>query len=160
VSGSSATPLDPATRIGPLIEEAHMYKVLDYIESGKQEGATLVLGGERVLRETGGYFVAATIFDDVQPDVRIARDEILAWFNFAHPKVTLPRRRLRWHGQTRLPVRVGLTQPNRDSTVKRVWRCHPPKVLPNFEPGQKKRIFSCTFHEYVSILSHSCCDGP
>ena len=69
-------PLDPATRIGPLIEEAHMNKVLDYIESGKQEGAKLVLGGERILRETGGYFVAATIFDDVQPDMRIAREEI------------------------------------------------------------------------------------
>jgi len=69
-------PLDPATRIGPMIEESHMNKVLEYIESGRQQGAKLVLGGERVLQETGGYFVAATIFDDVHPDMRIAREEI------------------------------------------------------------------------------------
>jgi gamma-glutamyl-gamma-aminobutyraldehyde dehydrogenase len=69
-------PLDPATRIGPMIEESHMNRVLEYIESGKQQGAKLVLGGGRVLPETGGYFIAATIFDDVHPDMRIAREEI------------------------------------------------------------------------------------
>jgi len=69
-------PLDPATRIGPMIEESHMNKVLEYIESGKQQGAKLVLGGKRVLPETGGYFVAATIFDEVHPEMRIAREEI------------------------------------------------------------------------------------
>lgn len=69
-------PLDPATRIGPMIEESHMNKVLGCIESGKQEGATLLLGGRRVLEDTGGYFVAPTIFDDVGPDMRIAREEI------------------------------------------------------------------------------------
>jgi gamma-glutamyl-gamma-aminobutyraldehyde dehydrogenase len=69
-------PLDPATRIGPMIEEEHMNKVLQCIESGKQDGARLVLGGNRILRETGGYFVAATIFDNVRPEMRIAREEI------------------------------------------------------------------------------------
>ena len=69
-------PLDPATKIGPMIEEEHMNKVLQYIESAKQDGATLALGGSRILRETGGYFVAATIFDNVRPEMRIAREEI------------------------------------------------------------------------------------
>jgi gamma-glutamyl-gamma-aminobutyraldehyde dehydrogenase len=70
------SPLDPATKIGPMIEESHMAKVLDYIESGKQEGARLVLGGKRTLLKTGGYFVEPTIFDQVQPDMKIAREEI------------------------------------------------------------------------------------
>jgi gamma-glutamyl-gamma-aminobutyraldehyde dehydrogenase len=69
-------PLDPATRIGPMIEESHMNKVLGYIESGKSEGAKLVLGGKRTLEKTGGFFVEATIFDQVQPSMRIAREEI------------------------------------------------------------------------------------
>jgi len=69
-------PLDPATRIGPMIEESHMNKVLGYIESGKSEGAKLVLGGKRTLEKTGGFFVEATVFDQVQPSMRIAREEI------------------------------------------------------------------------------------
>jgi len=70
------SPLDPATKIGPMIEESHMRKVLDYIESGKSEGADLVLGGHRTLLKTGGYFVEATIFDRVKPAMKIAREEI------------------------------------------------------------------------------------
>jgi gamma-glutamyl-gamma-aminobutyraldehyde dehydrogenase len=69
-------PLDPATKVGPMIEESHMAKVLDYIESGKQEGAELVLGGQRTLVKTGGYFVEPTIFDRVRPSMKIAREEI------------------------------------------------------------------------------------
>ncbi len=69
-------PLHPTTKIGPMIEESHLQKVLDYIESGKGEGAELVLGGQRTLRRTGGYFVEPTIFDRVQPHMKIAREEI------------------------------------------------------------------------------------
>lgn len=69
-------PLDPATKIGPLVEERHMEKVLGYIGLGLEEGAKLALGGERVMYETGGYFVAPTIFDSVHPDMRVAREEI------------------------------------------------------------------------------------
>jgi gamma-glutamyl-gamma-aminobutyraldehyde dehydrogenase len=70
------SPLDPATKVGPMIEESHMAKVLDYIESGSQEGAELVLGGQRTLLKTGGYFVEPTIFDRVRPSMKIAREEI------------------------------------------------------------------------------------
>jgi 4-(gamma-glutamylamino)butanal dehydrogenase len=69
-------PLDPATRVGPLIEPAHMKTVLGYIDIGKREGARLVLGGNRVLAETGGNFVEPTIFDQATSAMTIAREEI------------------------------------------------------------------------------------
>jgi len=69
-------PLDPATKVGPLIEESHMKKVLDYIATGKREGGDVVLGGNRTLLKTGGYFVEPTIFDRVKPAMTIAREEI------------------------------------------------------------------------------------
>lgn len=69
-------PLDPETRVGPLVEPAHMQTVLRYIETGKNEGAKLVLGGNRVLQQTGGNFVELTIFDEVTNAMTIAREEI------------------------------------------------------------------------------------
>jgi gamma-glutamyl-gamma-aminobutyraldehyde dehydrogenase len=69
-------PLNPETRIGPLIEKAHMETVLKYIDIGKQEGARIILGGKRVMEETGGNFVELTIFDEVNNQMRIAREEI------------------------------------------------------------------------------------
>ena len=69
-------PLDPDTRIGSLIEKPHLDKVLGYIEAGKTAGAKLVMGGQRILENTGGYFVAVTIFDQVNNQMRIAREEI------------------------------------------------------------------------------------
>jgi betaine-aldehyde dehydrogenase len=71
-------PLDPATQVGSLISEAHMEKVLGYIETARREGATLLTGGERVT--TGGldrgFFVAPTIFDRCTDDMTIAREEV------------------------------------------------------------------------------------
>jgi gamma-glutamyl-gamma-aminobutyraldehyde dehydrogenase len=69
-------PLEAGTRIGALIEEPHMRKVLDYVQVGRDEGAKLILGGRRVLEETGGYFVEPTIFDNVKNSMRIAQEEI------------------------------------------------------------------------------------
>jgi 4-(gamma-glutamylamino)butanal dehydrogenase len=69
-------PLDPATRIGPMIEKPHLEKVLAYIAAGRAEGARVITGGERALTETGGYFVAPTVFDDVRNSMKIAREEI------------------------------------------------------------------------------------
>ncbi|WP_027415539.1 aldehyde dehydrogenase family protein [Aneurinibacillus terranovensis] len=69
---------NPATEMGPLVSQAHMEKVLRYIEIGKQEGARLVCGGSR-LTENGldkGYFVEPTIFVDTAPEMRIVREEI------------------------------------------------------------------------------------
>ncbi|GIU95985.1 MAG: aldehyde dehydrogenase [Gaiellaceae bacterium] len=69
-------PLDPTTRMGAIVDETQLRRVLAYIEAGKEEGATLHAGGSRVLEETGGYFVEPTIFDAVSNDMTIAREEI------------------------------------------------------------------------------------
>ena len=69
-------PMDPTTRIGPMIERPHLDKVLGYIAAGRAEGARVVAGGERILEASGGYFVAPTIFDGVGNSMQIAREEI------------------------------------------------------------------------------------
>jgi aldehyde dehydrogenase (NAD+) len=73
----AADPLHPKTRLGAIVSKEQMETVLSYIEAGKGEGAKLVAGGERADIGTGkGYFVKPTIFDDVDPNMRIAREEI------------------------------------------------------------------------------------
>jgi acyl-CoA reductase-like NAD-dependent aldehyde dehydrogenase len=70
-------PLHPKTRLGALVSKDQMETVLSYIEAGKSEGAKLVCGGERADIGTGkGYFVKPTIFDDVDPGMRVSREEI------------------------------------------------------------------------------------
>ena len=71
-----AHPLDPATQLGALIEERHLGKVMGLIAKGREEGASLRLGGNRVLEELGGYYVEPTIFADASNDMAIAREEI------------------------------------------------------------------------------------
>ena len=53
-----------------------MNKILGYIESGKAEGAKLILGGNQVLKESGGFYIEPTIFDQVDPNSKIAQEEI------------------------------------------------------------------------------------
>jgi gamma-glutamyl-gamma-aminobutyraldehyde dehydrogenase len=69
-------PLDPSTKIGALISKPHLDRVLGYVQVGRDEGARLVTGGERILEDTGGYFIGPTIFDGVRNDMRIAQEEI------------------------------------------------------------------------------------
>jgi gamma-glutamyl-gamma-aminobutyraldehyde dehydrogenase len=69
-------PVDPETRVGPLIGPDHMETVLKYIAAGRSEGAKLALGGNRILQNTGGTFVEITIFDEVHNKMKIAREEI------------------------------------------------------------------------------------
>ncbi|WP_250516802.1 aldehyde dehydrogenase [Caballeronia sp. INDeC2] len=69
-------PLDPDVKLGSLIEEAHYRKVLGHIEKAKAEGARVASGGHATLTETGGWFVEPTIFDNVTPEMSIARDEV------------------------------------------------------------------------------------
>ena len=69
-------PLESNSAFGALVNEAQMQKVLEYIESGKQQGANLILGGKRVLEASGGYYVEPTIFDNVNPQQKIAQEEI------------------------------------------------------------------------------------
>ncbi|MCM5703061.1 betaine-aldehyde dehydrogenase [Larsenimonas salina] len=71
-------PLDAATNFGPLVSFEHMEKVLSYMELGKQEGARLLTGGNRMTDGdfTKGAYVEATIFTDCTDDMRIVREEI------------------------------------------------------------------------------------
>ena len=69
-------PLDPTNLHGALIERAHMEKVLEYVEIGKQEGADLIYGGEQILKETGGNFLKPAVFDNCNQSMRIIREEI------------------------------------------------------------------------------------
>jgi acyl-CoA reductase-like NAD-dependent aldehyde dehydrogenase len=69
-------PLDPATKLGAIVDETQMKRVLSYIDAGKNEGAKLALGGNRVRQESGGFFIEPTVFDAVRPAMRIAREEI------------------------------------------------------------------------------------
>ncbi|MBT1514814.1 aldehyde dehydrogenase family protein [Bradyrhizobium sp. SRL28] len=70
-------PLDPASTMGPLVSQAQFEKVQDLIQSGVDEGATLVAGGTgRPAEVNRGYYVRPTVFGDVTPQMRIAREEI------------------------------------------------------------------------------------
>ncbi|MGB0745383.1 MAG: aldehyde dehydrogenase [Alphaproteobacteria bacterium] len=68
-------PLDPASKMGAMVDETQTQTVMGYIEKGKQS-AQLVTGGERVQIDGKGCFVQPTIFDGVTPDQTIAREEI------------------------------------------------------------------------------------
>lgn len=71
-------PTDPQTQIGALVSEDHMQKVLRYIELGKNSGARLVCGGERITANGlgSGFFVQPTIFADCDNSMQHTRDEI------------------------------------------------------------------------------------
>jgi len=71
-------PSDPTTNFGPLASAAQLDKVLGYIESGKQEGARLVAGGQRLLAGdyARGQFVQPTVFADCSDEMKIVREEI------------------------------------------------------------------------------------
>ena len=69
-------PLSGSAAMGAMVDKKHMQQVLSYIESGKAEGAICVAGGKQVMVESGGYYIEPTIFDQVKPHIKIAREEI------------------------------------------------------------------------------------
>jgi 5-carboxymethyl-2-hydroxymuconic-semialdehyde dehydrogenase len=69
-------PSDPATEIGALVHPDHYQRVLSYVRVGQDEGARLVAGGGRPAGQPGGNYLSATVFADVQPGMRIFREEI------------------------------------------------------------------------------------
>ncbi len=69
-------PLAAATEMGAIVDQPQLTAVLGYIEAGRSEGARLACGGAQVRLESGGYFVQPTVFDAVNPTMRIAREEI------------------------------------------------------------------------------------
>lgn len=69
-------PLDAATEVGPLVSARQRSRVLDYIEVGRAEGAKLVAGGSVPADQPHGWFVAPTVFSEVDNSARIAQEEI------------------------------------------------------------------------------------
>jgi aldehyde dehydrogenase (NAD+) len=70
--------LDPKVELAPVINEKQKNRVLEYIGVGQQEGAKLLTGGEELTggEYSNGYFIAPTVFDEMTPEMRIAREEI------------------------------------------------------------------------------------
>jgi acyl-CoA reductase-like NAD-dependent aldehyde dehydrogenase len=66
----------PGTQIGPVADGSQLDTDLSYIELGRQEGARLVCGGQRVRREREGFYLEPALFIDAEPGMRIAREEI------------------------------------------------------------------------------------
>ena len=71
-------PLSSDTEIGPLIDKSHFDKVTAYVEIGKQDGAKLAIGGERIGDK--GWFVKPTLFVDAKADMRISQEEVFGPF--------------------------------------------------------------------------------
>jgi acyl-CoA reductase-like NAD-dependent aldehyde dehydrogenase len=71
-------PLDPSTQMGAQVSEQQLKKILSYIEIGKNEGAKVATGGERLVEgdASKGYFMKPTLLVDVTNTMRVAREEI------------------------------------------------------------------------------------
>jgi aldehyde dehydrogenase (NAD+) len=67
-------PLDRATSLGPVISEKQMKSILDYVDIGQREGASLITGGEKVGKR--GYFISPAVFANVKHEMRISQEEI------------------------------------------------------------------------------------
>jgi acyl-CoA reductase-like NAD-dependent aldehyde dehydrogenase len=81
--------LDAATQLGPLISAQQRTRVMDYIDSGRAQGAELLTGGEQTLSDSGGYFVAPTLFSTTSDELAIAREEIFGPVLVASPYDTI-----------------------------------------------------------------------
>jgi acyl-CoA reductase-like NAD-dependent aldehyde dehydrogenase len=73
---SPADPLDPKTRLGSLVSEGQMQKVLGWVETGVKEGAHLTAGGKRQPVNGKGWFVQATVLEGVDNRMKVAQEEI------------------------------------------------------------------------------------
>ena len=69
-------PLDPDTKLGTVVDERQMERVLGYVDVGRNEGATVAVGGGRARAESGGYYVEPTVFEGVTQKMRVANEEI------------------------------------------------------------------------------------
>ncbi|AFT69649.1 Aldehyde dehydrogenase family protein [Alloalcanivorax dieselolei B5] len=68
--------LESGTDIGPVVDQSQLDQDLDYVAIGRDEGARLVHGGERLNRASEGFYMAPALFADTDPAMRIAREEI------------------------------------------------------------------------------------
>lgn len=71
-----ADPLNPETQMGAMVDANHAANVMRFVEKGSEEGARLLCGGQSVQVDGAGSFIQPTVFDNVSPDMSIAKDEI------------------------------------------------------------------------------------
>jgi aldehyde dehydrogenase (NAD+) len=83
-AGGQGDPFDAATVFGPVATKAQYDRVLDFLESARDQGARVTTGGGPA-RFSRGYFLEPTVLADVTPDMRVAREEIFG------PVVTILR---------------------------------------------------------------------
>ena len=71
-------PRDPSVNFGPLVSAQHCEKVVSYLQLGKEEGARLLAGGNRITEGAlaQGYYVEPTVFSDCHDEMRLVREEI------------------------------------------------------------------------------------
>ena len=69
-------PLDPATAMGPMIDAGQLKTVAEYVDIGREEGASVMSGGNQVMTDSGGSYHEPTIFDGVNNSMCIAQEEI------------------------------------------------------------------------------------
>ncbi len=81
--------LDPDTQLGPLVSAEQQERVMGYIDAGRAEGAEVLAGGSATLADSGGYFVAPTLFSTTSDELRISREEIFGPVLVASPYDTL-----------------------------------------------------------------------
>jgi aldehyde dehydrogenase (NAD+) len=69
-------PMDPATEVGPVVAERQRARIEGYLDSGREEGATVAIGGGRPAAQSKGWYVEPTVFIGVDNKMRIAQEEI------------------------------------------------------------------------------------
>lgn len=69
-------PLDPTTVVGPLIHPVHEKKVLSYFDAAREEGANVLVGGEKIDGPGGGCYVGPTLFTNANNNMKVAQEEI------------------------------------------------------------------------------------
>ena len=131
-------PQNPDTDMGPLVSEEHFKKVMMYIESGKAEGATLLLGGERLTgpEYDNGYFIPPTVFTDVTPKMKIYTDEIFG------PVAVM----MKWNDEDEM---MRLATDNNYGLTASIWSkniAHALKLGKQFTVG----TFSVNQHNFIS----------
>ena len=77
--------LDADTQLGPLVSAEQQQRVMSYIDSGREQGAELLTGGETALQDSGGWYVQPTLFASTDDDLKIAREEIFGPVLVASP---------------------------------------------------------------------------
>ncbi len=69
-------PLDPETKLGAVVDDTQMERILGYVDIGQKEGARVAAGGGRTRRESGGFYVEPTVFEGVTREMRVANEEV------------------------------------------------------------------------------------